>query len=58
MSILIDNILLKELCYIQNRKMCLSETISYQYFGFFCVAWGSFYSKNILYIITYRQKNP
>ena len=52
MNILIlnDN-LLKQFFYIQNRKICLSKKILYQYFVAFCHAWGSFSSEDILYVI-------
>ena len=47
MNVLIDN-LMKQFFYIQNRKMCLSKKILYQYFVAFCPAWNSFSSENIL----------
>ena len=50
MNILIDN-LLNAVFHIQDRKMCLSKMIVYQYFVTFCPALGSFSSENILYVI-------
>ena len=50
MNILIDN-LLTQFLYIQNRNICLSKTIVYQYFVVFCPAWDSFSSENNLYVI-------
>ena len=47
-----DNLLIDLFFYIQNRKMCLSKKILYQYFVVFCPAWDSFFSENILYVIT------
>ena len=39
--------------YIQNRQMCLSKKILYQYFiVFFCPAWDRLSSENILYVFT------
>ena len=37
--------------YIQNRKMCLSKKISYQYFVVFYLARDRFSTENILYVI-------
>ena len=37
---------------IQNRKMCLSKNILYQYFFVFCPALDTFSSENILYVVT------
>ena len=52
MNILINNLFV-QFFYIQNRKVCLSKKILYHYFvGFFCPAWDSFPSENILYVIT------
>ena len=50
MNILIDNLLM-QCFYIQNRKMCLSKKILYQYIVVFCRAWDNFSSENILYVI-------
>ena len=50
MNVLIDN-LLKQFFYIQNRKMCLSKKILYQYFVVFCPADDRFSSENILYVV-------
>ena len=38
--------------YIQNRNLCLSKKILYQYFDAFCPAWDSFSSENILHVTT------
>ena len=46
MNILID-ILLKQFFCIQNRKMCLSKKVFYQYFVAFYPAWDSFSSENV-----------
>ena len=52
MNILIDNLLM-QFFHIPNRTMWSSKKILYLYFvGFFCPAWDSFSSQNILYIIT------
>ena len=32
--------------------MCLSKKILYQHIVVFCPAWDSFFSENILYVIT------
>ena len=42
--------LMKQFFYIQNRKMCLSKKILYQYFVVFCPAIDSFSFENILYV--------
>ena len=55
MNILTDN-LLKELFYIQNRKMCLSETILYQYFDFFALL-GTAAPLKTFYISLHTTKN-
>ena len=48
-SCLTTNIIV-QFFYFENRKMCLSKMILYQYFVF-CPAWESFSSGNILYIM-------
>ena len=50
MNFLTEN-LLKQFSKIQNRKMCLSKKILYQYFAVFCPADDRFSSENILYVI-------
>ena len=49
MNILIDN-LQRRFFYIQDRKMCLSKKVLYQYIVVFCPAWDSFSYENILYV--------
>ena len=49
MNILIDN-LQRRFFYIQDRKMCLSKKVLYQYIVVFFPAWDSFSYENILYV--------
>ena len=50
MKLLIDYLLV-QFFYIQNRNICLSKKISYQYFLIFRPAWDSLPSENTLYVI-------